>query len=168
MGIAPRRITTTGFETGHIDCVLNSKAQSIQWTAIGRRQIATRYKGVTLSNSDLGAVHSLTLPQRDQSAITLQAMTTYKPSEKNITAEKPSLLAALIFRRARLAPSDNHRNHGTTGPCFSSPGFPDRFHGWDLQYRRRPSSNERAPFAASPYPVDEMTCDQSFPAMAAL
>jgi hypothetical protein len=28
-GIAPRRITATGFETGHIDCVFNSKAQSI-------------------------------------------------------------------------------------------------------------------------------------------
>jgi hypothetical protein len=26
MGIAPRRITATGFETRHIDCVLNSKA----------------------------------------------------------------------------------------------------------------------------------------------
>jgi hypothetical protein len=82
MGIAPRRITTTGFETGHIDCVFNSKAQSIQWTACGGRQIESRYEGVTLSNSDLGAVHSLTLQQRDQSAITLQAMTTYKPSEK--------------------------------------------------------------------------------------
>jgi hypothetical protein len=82
MRIAPRRITTTGFETGHIDCVLNSKMQSIQWTAIGRRQIESRYEGVTLSNSDLGAVHSLTSAQRDQSAIILQAMTTYKPSEK--------------------------------------------------------------------------------------
>jgi hypothetical protein len=82
MGIAPRRITTTGFETGHIDGVFNSKAQFIQWTAIGRRQIESRYKGVTLSNSDLGAVHSLRLPQRDQFAITLQAMTTYEPSEK--------------------------------------------------------------------------------------
>jgi hypothetical protein len=30
MGIAPRRITATGFETSHIDCVFNSKAQSIQ------------------------------------------------------------------------------------------------------------------------------------------
>jgi hypothetical protein len=30
MGIAPRRITTTGFETGYINCVLNSKAQPIQ------------------------------------------------------------------------------------------------------------------------------------------
>jgi hypothetical protein len=29
MGIAPRRITTTGFETGYIDCVFHSKAQSI-------------------------------------------------------------------------------------------------------------------------------------------
>jgi hypothetical protein len=29
MGITPRRITTTGFETGHIDRVFNSKAQSI-------------------------------------------------------------------------------------------------------------------------------------------
>jgi hypothetical protein len=36
MGIAPRRVTATGFETGDIDCVFNSKAQSIQWTAIGR------------------------------------------------------------------------------------------------------------------------------------
>jgi hypothetical protein len=82
MGIMPRRITTTGFETGYIDGVFNSKAQSIQWTGIGRRQIESRYKGVTLSNCDLGGVHSLTLPQRDQSAITLQAMTTYKPLEK--------------------------------------------------------------------------------------
>ena len=82
MGIAPRRITATGFETSHIDCVFNSKAQSIQWAAIGRRQIESRYKGVTLSNGDRGAVHSLTLTQREQSAITLQAMTTSKPSEK--------------------------------------------------------------------------------------
>jgi hypothetical protein len=29
MRIAPRRITTTGFETGYVDCVFNSKAQSI-------------------------------------------------------------------------------------------------------------------------------------------
>jgi hypothetical protein len=29
MGIAPRRIATTGFEAGHIDRVFNSKAQSI-------------------------------------------------------------------------------------------------------------------------------------------
>jgi hypothetical protein len=58
MGIAPRRITATGFETGHIDCVFNSKAQSIQWAAAGRRQIESRYKGVTLSNGDGGAVHS--------------------------------------------------------------------------------------------------------------
>jgi hypothetical protein len=29
MGIAPRRITTTSLETGHIDCVFNSEAQSI-------------------------------------------------------------------------------------------------------------------------------------------
>jgi hypothetical protein len=85
MGIAPRRITATGFETGHIDCVFNSKAQSIQWTAIGRRQIESRYKGVTLSNGDGGAVHSLTLTQREQSAITLQAMTTSKLSEKRMT-----------------------------------------------------------------------------------
>ena len=47
MGIAPCRITTTGFKTGHIDRVFNSKAQSIQWTAFGRRQIESRYKGVT-------------------------------------------------------------------------------------------------------------------------
>ena len=81
MGIAPRRITATGFETGYIDCVFNSKAQSIQWTAIGQRQIESRYKGITLSNGDRGAVHSLTLMQREQSAITLQAMTTSNPSE---------------------------------------------------------------------------------------
>ncbi len=36
MGIAPRRITTTGFETGYIDCVFNSKAQPIQRAAIRR------------------------------------------------------------------------------------------------------------------------------------
>jgi hypothetical protein len=58
MRIAPRRITTTGFETGHFDYVLNTKAQSIQWAASGGRQIESRYEGVTLSNSDLGAVHS--------------------------------------------------------------------------------------------------------------
>jgi hypothetical protein len=29
MGITPRRITATGFETGNVDCVFNSKAQSI-------------------------------------------------------------------------------------------------------------------------------------------
>jgi hypothetical protein len=37
MGIAPRRITTTGFETGNIDCVFNSKAQSIQRPTAHRR-----------------------------------------------------------------------------------------------------------------------------------
>ncbi len=42
MGIAPGRITATGFETGHIDYVFNSKAQSIQWAASGRRQIESR------------------------------------------------------------------------------------------------------------------------------
>jgi hypothetical protein len=82
MGIAPRRITATGFETGHIDCVFNRKAQSIQWAATGRRQIESRYKGVALSNGDRGAVHSLAVTQREQSAITLQAMTTSKPWEK--------------------------------------------------------------------------------------
>jgi hypothetical protein len=58
MGIAPRRITATGLETGYIDCVFNSKAQSIQWTGISRREIAGRYKGVTLSNGDSGSDHS--------------------------------------------------------------------------------------------------------------
>jgi hypothetical protein len=29
MGIPPGRITTTGFETSNIDCVFNSKAQSV-------------------------------------------------------------------------------------------------------------------------------------------
>ena len=47
MGIAPRRITATGFETGHIDCVFNSKAQSIQWAAIrsatDRKSLQRRY-----------------------------------------------------------------------------------------------------------------------------
>src|SRR5262245_7066120 len=37
MGIAPRRIPTTGFETGNIDCVFNSKAQSIQRPTAHRR-----------------------------------------------------------------------------------------------------------------------------------
>jgi hypothetical protein len=82
MGIAPRRITATGFETGYIDCVFNSKTQSIQGATADRRQIESRYEGVTLSNGDRGAVHSLTLTQREQSAITLQAMTTSEPSEK--------------------------------------------------------------------------------------
>ena len=72
MRIAPRRITTPGFETGYIDGVFNSKAQSIQWTASGGRQIESRYEGITLSNSDRGAVHSQTLMQREQSAITVQ------------------------------------------------------------------------------------------------
>jgi hypothetical protein len=58
MGIAPGRITTTGFETGHIDYVFNSKAQSIQWAASGGRQIESRYEGITLSNGDRGAIHS--------------------------------------------------------------------------------------------------------------
>jgi hypothetical protein len=58
MGIAPSRITTTGFETGHIDGVFNSKAQSIQRSATNRRQIESRYEGVTLSNGDRGAIHS--------------------------------------------------------------------------------------------------------------
>src|SRR6266700_1234786 len=72
MRIAPRRITATGFETGYIDGVLNTKAQSIQWAASGGRQIESRYEGITLSNSDRGAVHSQTLMQREQSAITVQ------------------------------------------------------------------------------------------------
>jgi hypothetical protein len=58
MGIAPVRITATGFETGHIDYVFNSKAQSIQCAASGRRQIESRYEGITLSNADRGATHS--------------------------------------------------------------------------------------------------------------
>jgi hypothetical protein len=58
MGIAPSRITATGFETGYINCVFNSKAQSSQCAASGRRQIESRYKGVTLGNRDRGAVHS--------------------------------------------------------------------------------------------------------------
>jgi hypothetical protein len=82
MGITPCRITATGFETGHIDCVFNSKAQSIQWTPAGRRQIESRYKGVTLSNGDRGAIHSLALTEREQSATPLQAMMTSKPSEE--------------------------------------------------------------------------------------
>jgi hypothetical protein len=82
MGIAPCRIAATSFETGHINCVFNSKPQSIQRTANGRGQIESRYKGVTLSNGDRGAVHSLTSTQPDQSAVTLQAMTTCQPSEK--------------------------------------------------------------------------------------
>ena len=36
MRITPRRITATGFETGYIDGVFNTKAQSIQWAATGR------------------------------------------------------------------------------------------------------------------------------------
>ena len=55
MGIAPRRITTTGFETGYIDGVFNTKAQSIQWAASGGRQIESRYEGIALSNVDRGA-----------------------------------------------------------------------------------------------------------------
>jgi hypothetical protein len=58
MGIAPRRITTTGFEIGHVDGVFNSKAQSIEWAACDGRQIESRYEGVALSNGDRGAVHS--------------------------------------------------------------------------------------------------------------
>ena len=58
MGIAPRRITATGFETGHVDCVFDSKAQSIQWASTRRREIESRYKGVALSIGDGGAVHS--------------------------------------------------------------------------------------------------------------
>src|SRR5262249_24562281 len=58
MGIVPRRITATGFETTYIDCVFNSKAQSVQRAAFGRRQIESRYKGVTLSNGNRGALHS--------------------------------------------------------------------------------------------------------------
>ena len=55
MGIAPCRITTTGFKTGHIDRVFNSKAQSIQWTASGGRQIESRYESIALSNGDRGS-----------------------------------------------------------------------------------------------------------------
>src|SRR5262249_58223620 len=96
MGIAPRWITATSFETSYIDCVLNSKAQSIQRPATGRRQIESRYKGVTLSHGDRGTVHSLTVTQREQSALTLQAMTTYNPLEKKITPGKPSPLEHLL------------------------------------------------------------------------
>ena len=58
MRITPRRITATGFETGHIDGVFNTKAQSIHWTASGGRQIESRYEGIALSNGDRGALHS--------------------------------------------------------------------------------------------------------------
>ena len=36
MRVAPRRITTTGFETSDIDCIFDGKAESIQWTATDR------------------------------------------------------------------------------------------------------------------------------------
>src|SRR5262249_29464585 len=146
VGIAPCRITATGFETGHIDCVFNSKAQSIQWTAIGRRQIKSRYESVTLSNGDDGAVH---LRRRCRKVNNPQ-----------------SLFKEPIFRRAHLAPSGSHQDHGTTGPCFSSPELPDQFRDPDLRYRRRRFSNARTLFAASPCQVDEMTYDQSCQAMA--
>jgi hypothetical protein len=58
MRIAPRRITATGFETGYIDGVFNTKAQSIQWAASGGRQIESRYEGIALSNGDRGTLHS--------------------------------------------------------------------------------------------------------------
>ena len=58
VGITPGRITTTCFEAGHINCVFNSKAQSMQWAATGGRQIESRYERITLSNGGRGAVHS--------------------------------------------------------------------------------------------------------------
>ena len=58
MGIAPRRVTTTGFETRYVDGVFNTKAQSIQWAASGGRQIESRYEGIALSNGGRGALHS--------------------------------------------------------------------------------------------------------------
>jgi hypothetical protein len=82
MGIAPCRIAATTFETGHIDCVFNSEAQSIERTAIGRGQIESRYKGVTLNNGNRGAVHSRTSTQREQSAVTLQPITICQSSDK--------------------------------------------------------------------------------------
>jgi hypothetical protein len=58
MGIAPRRVTATGFETSHIDCVLNSKAQSIEWPVPSGRQIESAYESVALRNGHRGGFHS--------------------------------------------------------------------------------------------------------------
>jgi hypothetical protein len=57
MGIAPCRITATGLETGHINCVFNSTAKSIQWAANDRRQIESRDEGITLRKADRGGFH---------------------------------------------------------------------------------------------------------------
>src|SRR4029077_4752237 len=58
MGVAPRWITTTSFETGNINCVLSAKAQSIQRAASGRRQIESCDEGIALCNGDRGGFHS--------------------------------------------------------------------------------------------------------------
>src|ERR1700745_635609 len=71
---------------------------------------------------------------------------------------------AIIFRRARLAPSGNRRDHGTIVQCFWSPELPDRFHCPDPQCRHRRSSCGRAPFATSPCSAGETTRDRWFPA----
>src|SRR5438132_6609484 len=70
--------------------------------------------------------------------------------------------AGAIFRRAHLAPSGNHRDHETKGPCFLSPALRDRFRRPDLQYLRRRSSNARALSGVSPCLANETTCDQWF------
>src|SRR5215469_11750253 len=89
----------------------------------------------------------------------------FQLSGKSMTARSRHLVT---FRLGRLAPSGSHRDHGTTSPYASNPGLPDQFRDPDLQYRRRSSLNERAPFAVSPCPADETTCDQTFPATAFL
>src|SRR5215510_3023328 len=92
----------------------------------------------------------------------------FQPSGRIDDGYKAVTPCVVTFRLGRLAPTDSHLDRGTTGPGFSSQGLPDRFRRLDLQHGRRAPSNERALFAASPYPADGMTCDQLFPATAFL
>jgi hypothetical protein len=76
MEITPRRITTTGFETGDIDRVFDSKAQSIQWPTSHGRQIESAYEGVALCNGHRRGFHfQLCVAQAELCAMIVQGTT---------------------------------------------------------------------------------------------
>src|SRR5207245_8136011 len=97
MLIAPRQITTTGFEDSHIDYIFNSEAQSIQRTTSGRRQIKCRYESIAFIDSNRGPLHCrLTCVQAGLYALALQGLTTSEPSTEKGADSKPTLLTSLL------------------------------------------------------------------------
>src|SRR5207247_611194 len=152
MRIAPRGIAATGLPACYIDYIFNSKAQSIEHAAASRRS----------SNVVRKALLCATLIEEHFIPGTLDgrwAIRDFSSKNDGFQAVTP---CAPISRRARSAPSDNHQDRETKGPCFSSQELPDRLHRLALLYLHRCSSNVRSLLAASPYLANGMTCDQSF------